>query len=58
MSRPGRMLSRSLFTVVGIFALAGAFSLGIVAAQQPLPATKATQLMMQAITEFPGHEVR
>jgi len=51
------MLSKSLFVVAGIAALAGAFCLGVVAAQQPLPATKATQVMKQAIAEFPGHEV-
>jgi quercetin dioxygenase-like cupin family protein len=53
----GRILTRSLFAVAGIAALAGAFSLGVVVAQQPLPATKATQVMKQAIAEFPGHEV-
>ena len=57
MSCSGRMLTRSLFAAAGIAALAGAFSLGIVVAQQPLPATKATQVMKQAIAEFPGHEV-
>jgi quercetin dioxygenase-like cupin family protein len=58
MSRSGRTLSRSLFAVAGIAALAGSFSLGVVVAQQPLPATKATQVRKQAIPEFPGHEVR
>ena len=57
MSCSGRMLTRSLLAVAGIAALAGAFSLGVVVAQQPLPATKATQMMKQAIAEFPGHEV-
>jgi quercetin dioxygenase-like cupin family protein len=52
-----RILSRLLFTVASISALAGAFGLGVVAAQQPMPATKATQLMMQPIAEFPGHQV-
>jgi quercetin dioxygenase-like cupin family protein len=51
------MLIRSLLAVGGIAALAGAFSLGAVVAQQPLPATKATQVMQQAIAQFPGHEV-
>jgi quercetin dioxygenase-like cupin family protein len=50
------MLTRSLFAVAGIAAQTGAFSLGVVVAQQPLP--KATQVMKQAIAEFPGHEVR
>jgi hypothetical protein len=54
MSSSDRMLTRSLFAVAGIAALAGAFSLGVVVAQQPLPATKATQVMKQAITEFPA----
>jgi quercetin dioxygenase-like cupin family protein len=57
MSCCGRVLTRSLFAVAGIAALTGAFSLGVVVAQQPSPATKATQIMKQAITEFPGHEV-
>src|ERR1700722_20546668 len=50
-------MTRSLVAVAGIAALAGAFNLGVVAAQQPLPANKATQVMKQAIAEFPGHEV-
>lgn len=53
----GRMLTRSLFAAAGIAALVGAFGLGVVVAQQPLPATKATQMMKHAIAEFPGHEV-
>ena len=57
MSWSGRMLTKPLFAVAGIAALAGAFGLGVVAAQQPLPATKATQIMKQAIAEFPGREV-
>jgi quercetin dioxygenase-like cupin family protein len=57
MSCSARMPTRSLFAIAGIAALAGAFSLGVVVAQQPLPATKATQMMKQAIAEFPGHEV-
>ena len=57
MSRCGRPLTMSLFVVAGAATLAGAFSLGVLVAQQPLPATKATQVMKQAIAEFPGHEV-
>jgi quercetin dioxygenase-like cupin family protein len=57
MSCSGRMLTRSLFAIAGIAALAGAFGFGVVVAQQLLPATKATQMMKQAIAEFPGHEV-
>jgi quercetin dioxygenase-like cupin family protein len=57
MSCPGRITTRSLFAVAGLAALAGAFSLGVVVAQQPTPETKATELMKQAIAEFPGHEV-
>jgi len=53
----GCLLMRSLIAVAGITALAGAFGLGVVVAQQPLPATNATQLMTQAIADFPGHEV-
>jgi quercetin dioxygenase-like cupin family protein len=57
MSCSGRLLTGSFFAVAGTAALAGAFGLGVVVAQQPLPATKATQMMKQAIVEFPGHEV-
>jgi quercetin dioxygenase-like cupin family protein len=57
MSCSGRVLTRSLFAVAGIAALAGAFGLGVVVAQQPLPATKATQVMKQPIAEFLSHEV-
>jgi quercetin dioxygenase-like cupin family protein len=57
MSCSGRTLTRSLLAVGGAVALAGAFGLGVVVAQQPSPATKATQLMKQAIAQFPGHEV-
>jgi quercetin dioxygenase-like cupin family protein len=57
MSGSGPMLTSSLCAIAGIAALAGAFSLGAVVAQQPLPATKATQMMKQAIAEFPAHEV-
>jgi quercetin dioxygenase-like cupin family protein len=53
----GRMLTRPLFAVAGIAALTGAFGLGVVVAQQPMPATKATEVMKQAIAEFPGREV-
>jgi quercetin dioxygenase-like cupin family protein len=37
--------------------LAGTFGLGVVVAQQQMPATKVTPLMKQVIAEFPGHEV-
>ncbi len=57
MSSFRHMPTRSFFAVAGTAALAGAFSLGVVVAQQPSPATKATQLMKQAIADFPGHEV-
>jgi quercetin dioxygenase-like cupin family protein len=50
-------LHRSAFALLGLAALAGAFSLGAVLAQSQLAATKVTQLMKQAIAEFPGHEV-
>jgi quercetin dioxygenase-like cupin family protein len=38
-------------------ALAGAFGLGALMAQQPTSATKVTALMKQAISECPGHEL-
>jgi quercetin dioxygenase-like cupin family protein len=46
--------------VLGIAALLGAAGIGTVVAQQhesPMAATKVTELMKQAIAEFPGHEV-
>src|SRR5437868_465408 len=49
-----RFLTRSF---VAVACIAGAFGLGVVVAQQPLPATKATQMMKQPIAEFAGHEV-
>jgi quercetin dioxygenase-like cupin family protein len=42
---------------LGLTALAGAFGMGIVVAQQQPPATRVTALMKQAIAEYPGHEV-
>jgi quercetin dioxygenase-like cupin family protein len=45
---------------LGIAALLGAAGIGTVVAQQhesPMAATKVTELMKQAIAEFPGHEV-
>jgi quercetin dioxygenase-like cupin family protein len=38
-------------------AVAGAFGLGAVVAQQQAPATKITGLMKQVIAEYPGHEM-
>jgi quercetin dioxygenase-like cupin family protein len=48
---------RSAVGVLGLAVAAGAFGLGVVVAQQRVPATKVTPLMQQAIPEFPGHEV-
>jgi quercetin dioxygenase-like cupin family protein len=52
-----RTITRSAFSLLGLAALAGAFGLGTVVAQSQLAPTKVTQLMKQAIAEFPGHEV-
>jgi quercetin dioxygenase-like cupin family protein len=41
---------------LALVALGGAFGLGTVLAQ-PMPPSKVTALMKQAIAEFPGHEV-
>jgi quercetin dioxygenase-like cupin family protein len=49
-------LGRSAIVALGLAALAGAFGMGIVVAQQA-PATRVTALMKQAIAEYPGHEV-
>jgi quercetin dioxygenase-like cupin family protein len=50
-----RTLTRSAFSLLGLATLAGAF--GAVLAQSQMAPTKVTQLMKQAIAEFPGHEV-
>ena len=50
-------LGRSAVVAFGLAALAGAFGMGIVVAQQQAPATRVTALMKQAIAEYPGHEV-
>jgi quercetin dioxygenase-like cupin family protein len=42
---------------LALVALGGAFGLGTVLAQQPMPPSKVTALMKQAIAEYPGHEV-
>jgi quercetin dioxygenase-like cupin family protein len=52
-----RRIYRSAVGVLGLAMLAGTFGLGVVVAQQQMPATKVTPLMRQAIAEFPGHEV-
>ncbi len=62
MPQPTRRLHRSAggvfaFAVFAFAVLAAAFGLGVVAAQQQMPATKVTALMKQAIAEYPGHEV-
>jgi quercetin dioxygenase-like cupin family protein len=52
-----RTLARSVFGILAVAALAAAFGLGKVVAQQQMPATKVTSLMTRAIADFPGHEV-
>src|SRR5215475_13885 len=53
--RPG--LIRSGVALLGFGALAAAFHLGSVAAQQQAPATKVSQLMKQTLADVPGREV-
>jgi len=57
MSQSTRVLHRFVVSALGAGAIAGAFSLGVVVAQQPTTATKVTPLMKQLIPEYPGHEV-
>jgi len=52
-----RRFDRSAVGVLGLAGLVGALGLGVVVAQQQMPATKITPLMKQVIAEFPGHEV-
>ena len=50
-------LTRSGLAFLGLAALAGAFSLGTVVAQQPMPPTKVSQLMKQTLADVAGREV-
>jgi quercetin dioxygenase-like cupin family protein len=53
----GRTLIRSGAVLLGLAALAAAFGLGAVMAQQQAPATKVTQLMKQTLADVSGREV-
>jgi len=53
----GRTLIRSGSALLGLAALAAAFGLGTVVAQQQAPATKVTQLMKQTLADVSGREV-
>jgi quercetin dioxygenase-like cupin family protein len=57
MSQSTRALRRFVVGALGAAAIAAAFSLGAVVAQQPTPANKVAPLMKQVIPEYPGHEV-
>ncbi len=57
MFRSTRTLRRFAVGALSAAALAGAFGVGGVVAQQQTAATKVTALMKQAIPEYPGHEV-
>jgi len=57
MFRSTRTLRRFTIGALSAAALAGAFGVGAVVAQQQTAATKVTALMKQAISEYPGHEV-
>jgi quercetin dioxygenase-like cupin family protein len=48
---------RPAVALFGLGALAVAFHLGSVAAQQQMPPTKVTQLMKQTLADVPGREV-
>ena len=50
-------LIRPAFVLLGFAALATAFHLGTVAAQQQAPANKVSQLMKQTLGDVPGREV-
>lgn len=52
-----RHLARTAFALLGVAALAGAFTLGTVVAQQPMPPTKVGQLMKQTLGDIAGREV-
>ena len=50
-------ITRSGLALFALAALAGAFGLGTVVAQQPLPPTKVSQLMKQTLADVAGREV-
>jgi quercetin dioxygenase-like cupin family protein len=51
------MRTQSLFGLLGLVAIAAAFRLGTVVAQQPMPPTKVTVLMKQTPADIPNHEL-
>jgi quercetin dioxygenase-like cupin family protein len=57
MFRSTRTLRRFTVGALSVAALAGAFGVGAVVAQQQTATTKVTALTKQAISEYPGHEV-
>jgi quercetin dioxygenase-like cupin family protein len=57
MSVTTRRIVRTAFALLGFVALAGAFHLGTVLAQQQAPATRVSQLMKQTLGDVPGREV-
>lgn len=57
MFMPANEFARPAFALLGFAALAAAFQLGTVAAQQQSPATKVTQLMKQTLGDLAGREV-
>lgn len=57
MSMTRHTLTRFAFALFGVVALAAAFHLGTVAAQQQTPSTKVNQLMKQTLADVPGREV-
>src|SRR5262249_37075171 len=52
-----RRIVRTAFALLGFVALAAAFHLGTVAAQQQAPATRVSQLMKQILRDVPRREV-
>ena len=57
MSVTTRRIVRTAFALLGFVALAAAFHLGTVLAQQQAPATRVSQLMKQTLGDVPGREV-
>ena len=57
MSVSARRIIRPTFMLLGFVALAAAFHLGTVVAQQQAPATKVNQLMKQTLGDMPSREV-
>ena len=52
-----RTVARTLTTIASLIVAMGATAVAPAWSQQPAPATKVSQLLKQALADFPGREV-